>query len=276
MSRLRLLSPAEASRLAGAESPGSQAAVAAPRTLHEGFRAQARRRPDAVALVGEDGVVTYGALDARAARLARDLRARGVGPETIVGVAAGRSTPLPLAILAVLKAGGAYLPLDPDYPDERLHYMLADAAPAGPGRARADVPAGPGRGSGPRARSGRGHAGPVDAGGPARDGRPTASPRPPTAEGSPGPTASPTSSTPRAPPAGPRASWSPTRNVARLFGGHRGPGSASARDDVWTLFHSPAFDFSVWELWGALLHGGRIVVVPYSVTPLAGGVRSAC
>ena len=56
-------------------------------------------------------------------------------------------------------------------------------------------------------------------------------------------------------------------NVLRLFARHRARGSASARDDVWTLFHSLAFDFSVWEIWGALLHGGRLVVVPAADRP---------
>ena len=79
------------------------------------------------------------------------------------------------------------------------------------------------------------------------------------------PTTSPTSSTPRAPPAPPRASRSP---IATWSGCSppRSDGSGSAPDDVWALFHSYAFDFSVWELWGALLAGGRLVIVPRETT----------
>ncbi|MGY2062438.1 AMP-binding protein, partial [Nocardia gipuzkoensis] len=85
--------------------------------------------PDALAVVCGDAELTYGELDRRAARWANVLSSRGVGPETIVAVALPRSAELFVALLAVLKAGGAYLPIDPAYPSDRVAFILADAAP---------------------------------------------------------------------------------------------------------------------------------------------------
>ena len=92
--------------------------------------AQAARTPDAIALCFEGSSLSYAELEARSNRLARALIAEGIGPESIVGVALPRSLDLPIALCAVLKSGAAYLPLDTDYPPERLADMLADAAPA--------------------------------------------------------------------------------------------------------------------------------------------------
>jgi amino acid adenylation domain-containing protein len=94
---------------------------------HELIEAQAARTPDAVAIVYEDRRLTYRELDRRANQLAHYLRKRGVGPETLVGICAERSPELILGMLGVLKAGGAYLPLDPDYPTGRLRFMMEDA-----------------------------------------------------------------------------------------------------------------------------------------------------
>ncbi len=91
------------------------------------FRSQAMRRPAATAVVSGEERVGFGALYAGATRLARRLRARGVGPECVVGICLNRSAALVEAVLATLGAGGAYLPLDPDYPTERLEFMLDDA-----------------------------------------------------------------------------------------------------------------------------------------------------
>ncbi|MBT2400288.1 non-ribosomal peptide synthetase [Streptomyces sp. ISL-100] len=93
------------------------------------FEAQAARNPDAVAVVADGVEVSYAELDARANRLARYLTGRGVGPESLVGLVLERGVDLLTALLGVLKAGGAYLPVDPDYPAERIAYMLRDAAP---------------------------------------------------------------------------------------------------------------------------------------------------
>jgi amino acid adenylation domain-containing protein len=96
--------------------------------LHQLVEAQAERTPDAVAVFAEGERLTYAQLNGRANQLARYLRARGVGPDVIVGIAVERSPAMIVGLLAVLKAGGAYLPLDPTYPAERLAFMLQDAA----------------------------------------------------------------------------------------------------------------------------------------------------
>ncbi|MFJ8470244.1 amino acid adenylation domain-containing protein, partial [Streptomyces swartbergensis] len=107
---------------------GNGPAVPAPEaTLTELFEAQAARTPDATAVTAGGIELTYADLDARADRLARRLAGLGVGPESVVGVLMRRSADLVVAILAVLKAGGAYLPVDPDYPAERVAFVLADA-----------------------------------------------------------------------------------------------------------------------------------------------------
>jgi amino acid adenylation domain-containing protein len=100
-----------------------------PRDLcvHEFFEQQAQRTPDAVALIFEDQQLTYGELNARANRLARYLRSKGVGIETPVGMCLDRSLELVVSILGILKAGGTYVPLDAEYPMKRLEYMLSDS-----------------------------------------------------------------------------------------------------------------------------------------------------
>ncbi|HEX2091425.1 MAG TPA: amino acid adenylation domain-containing protein [Longimicrobiaceae bacterium] len=95
--------------------------------VHALFAAQAARTPDAVAVAFRGRTLTYAELDREANRIAHHLRGLGVGPETRVGVCLERTLDLPAALLGVLKAGGAYLPLDPAYPAERLAFMVADA-----------------------------------------------------------------------------------------------------------------------------------------------------
>ncbi len=98
--------------------------------VHELFEAQVERTPEAVAVAYEGGALRYAELNARANRLARHLAERGVGPEARVALCLERSPEMVVAVLGVLKAGAAYVPLDPDYPEDRLRYMLADSAPA--------------------------------------------------------------------------------------------------------------------------------------------------
>ncbi len=100
-----------------------------PSLIHEIFEAQAEQTPHAAALVYNSELLTYAELNAKANQWAHCLRARGIGPDRLVGICLERSSSLVVALLATLKAGGAYLPLDPNYPAERLQYMLEDAAP---------------------------------------------------------------------------------------------------------------------------------------------------
>jgi amino acid adenylation domain-containing protein len=95
--------------------------------LHELFESQAARSPSAVAVVLEGETLTYGELDALVSRMARGLRRRGVRAEVVVGLLAERSFEMVVGLLAILRAGGAYLPLDPSYPAERLSFMVADS-----------------------------------------------------------------------------------------------------------------------------------------------------
>ncbi|MFD3834163.1 amino acid adenylation domain-containing protein [Streptomyces sp. NPDC058621] len=100
-----------------------------PETIPHLFEARTARTPDAVAVIADGVEVSYGELDARANRMARLLTGEGVGPESVVGVCLERGIDLIAALLGVLKAGAAYLPLDPEYPADRIAYMCADAAP---------------------------------------------------------------------------------------------------------------------------------------------------
>ena len=94
--------------------------------LHQLFEEQARRTPEAVAIVFEDRELTYGVLNRCANRLARKLQGLGVGPDVLVGLCVERSVELVIGILGILKAGGAYVPFDPNYPKDRLEFILQD------------------------------------------------------------------------------------------------------------------------------------------------------
>jgi amino acid adenylation domain-containing protein/non-ribosomal peptide synthase protein (TIGR01720 family) len=242
---VEILLPGEREQLLGGSA---DTAVPSSATLPGLFADQAARTPDATAVVYEGARLTYAELDARANRLARLLAARGAGPERLVALALPRSPELVVAVLAVLKTGAAYVPMDPEYPADRLEFMLADADPVllvtasdvAPGLPPCGVPV----------------VTPDES-----LTYPCTAPEAPSLTGDHIAYVIYTSgSTGR-----PKGVAVPHRNVVRLFSatGHWfdfGP------DDVWTLFHSYAFDFSVWELWGALLHGGTLVVVPYAVS----------
>ena len=223
-------------------------------TLGAMFEAQVERSPEATALVFEETTLSYAELNLQANRLAHLLISRGIGPENLVALALPRSAEMVVSLLGILKAGAAYLPLDPDYPAERLAYMLRDAQPACvlttaqiAGRLPETI-----------AQLLLDH--PETAG--ALTQCPATNPSDaeriePLNPQNPAYVIYTSGST-----GAPKGVVVTHQNVGRLFGStahwfHFGP------DDVWTLFHSFAFDFSVWELWGALLYGGRLVVVPH-------------
>ncbi len=129
VNRLPLLSEREREQLV-VELNNERLEYAPEALVPELFEAQVRRAPQALAVVDETQQLTYGELNERADQLARQLRTLGVGPETVVGVCMERSVELVVALLAVLKAGGAYLPLDLSYPAARLAFMLNDAQAA--------------------------------------------------------------------------------------------------------------------------------------------------
>ncbi|MEA2692091.1 MAG: hypothetical protein QOJ16_1478, partial [Acidobacteriota bacterium] len=122
-----LLAAAERHQLFVEWSETESEAVADAPLVHESFRARAAEDPGALAVVAEDGRLTYGELARRAERLARRLSGMGIGRESVVGLAVGRSTALPVGVLGILQAGAAWVPLDPNLPAERLAFLLADS-----------------------------------------------------------------------------------------------------------------------------------------------------
>ncbi|MBO4210961.1 AMP-binding protein, partial [Micromonospora echinofusca] len=125
---LSLLDPAERADILATCDDAT--AYPAGQTIHGLFEERAVETPDAVAVTFEDRSLRYAELNARANQLAHHLRDHGVGPDTLVAVCVERSPEMVVGLLAALKAGGAYLPLDPTYPAERLAYVLADSNPA--------------------------------------------------------------------------------------------------------------------------------------------------
>jgi amino acid adenylation domain-containing protein len=249
VSRIPLLDAAERQEVLEA---GAAASVDYPvACMHELFEQQAAAQPDAPAVTFEGESLSYGELNERANRLAHRLRELGIGRESLVALFLERSFEMVVAVLAVLKAGGAYVPLDPEYPAARLAFVLSDtSAPVVLTQERLLERLPP-------------HEATVvclD-----REDAQLADLSPANLE----PLATPESliyviytsgSTGQ-----PKGVQVEHRQVARLFTATErwygfGPG------DTWVLAHSYAFDVSVWELWGALAHGGRIVVSPFWVT----------
>ncbi|GFM84914.1 hypothetical protein PSCICO_03130 [Pseudomonas cichorii] len=222
-------------------------------TIHARFEAQAQARPDAVALLHEGQSVTYGQLNAQANQVAHRLRLLGIGPDDRVGICVERGPRMIIGLLGILKAGAGYVPLDPAYPLERLAFMLDDSTPLALLTESAHLEHLPAQGI------------PVlllDQ--PEAAGFTEQSEENPQVDGlEPGHLAYviyTSGSTGQ-----PKGVMVEHRNVTRLFSATRVWFDFGA-DDVWALFHSFAFDFSVWEIWGALLHGGRLLLVPQLTT----------
>ncbi|MFF0491443.1 amino acid adenylation domain-containing protein [Nocardia sp. NPDC004068] len=218
-------------------------------TLPDLIAAQARRRPDAAAIRFGDTTISFGELQRRANRVARALIARGAGPETLVAVAVPRTEELPIALLGALVAGAGYLPIDTTYPRQRLEFVLGDAAPTcvlTTAEALESLP-------------------PTDVPVVLLEDTDTLADEPVTDEERIAPlrphnlayviyTSGSTGV--------PKGVGVSHRNVLELFANTQLLFEFD-ETDVWTLFHSFAFDFSVWELWCALANGGAVVVVDY-------------
>lgn len=221
----------------------------APRlTIPELVRARAAETPDAIALTDGDTHLSYRELLARAELTARALRGIGVLPGDRVGVCLERTADLVVSLLAVLVTGAAYVTLDPAYPADRLAYTAEDA---GLGVVLVDDEA-------------TAQDGPFAA-------RVTVSPRTLLERAADTPEAPAWPADPDAPAyviytsgstGRPKGVVVPHRNVAALIATTR-EDFAFGAEDTWTWFHSAAFDFSVWEIWGGLATGGRVVAVPY-------------
>jgi amino acid adenylation domain-containing protein len=229
----------------------TQASYPHDKTVHQLFEEQVARTPDRPAVIYEGDSLTYRQLDERANRLAHHLREQGVGPDALVAVCLERSVDLVATLLAVLKAGGAYLPLDPKYPPERLRFQVDDAGARQlittsslAGRVPIAVPS----------------VTLLDTDAENIAACPASAPAPNVSpdnliyclytSGSTGT---------------PKGVLLEHRNVTRLLVNDRLQFTFGA-DDVWTMFHTYCFDFSVWEMYGALLYGGKLVVVPRCVT----------
>ncbi len=256
LSRMELLTAPERAELLGPDGPANRplttaadGAATAPRLAWERLSEHIGRTPTAVAVSGGGRRLTYAELDAASLALAGRLRAAGIGPRSLVGVCLGRSVDLAVALLGVWRAGAAYLPLDPAHPRARREFTIADAGvewvvtddtgrAAVEGLAVGVVPL-----TDTTATAGAGAVAAAD-----------------LASVVPGPDSLAYVIYTSGSTGQPKGVEVTHANLAWLLGAadhHFGFGA----DDVWTLLHSPAFDFSVWELWGPLTSGGRVVVL---------------
>ena len=248
--RLMLATVEEQRLLSRWASPGKT--FDADGTIHRRFEEVVGRTPDATALLHDGKSVSYGGLNARANRLAHHLIRCGVCPEDRVALCAERGVEMIVGLLAILKAGGGYVPLDPASPPERLAWMLDDSAPAAV-LVQATT----------RARMGGTAAPLIDLDDPrwlGVDAEDEAAVNPSV------PGLHPrclayviytSGSTGR-----PKGVMVEHHSVVRLFLATQ-EWFDFCPDDVWALFHSVAFDVSVWEIWGALLCGARLLIVPH-------------
>ncbi|WP_369829067.1 amino acid adenylation domain-containing protein, partial [Mycobacterium sp. 852002-50816_SCH5313054-b] len=247
LSSMDVLDTAEHARLQRwGNRTGLTQPVGVPVSIPVLFGAQVARTPDAVAISAGERSWTYREVKQAANRLAHLLTGQGVGPGQRVALLLPRSADAVVAMLAVLKTGAAYVPIDPTVPAARMGFVLDDAAP---------IAAITTAGLADRLH-GRGVA-VIDINDPAIDRQPS------TALPAPAPDdiayliyTSGTTGTPK-------GVAIPHRNVTRLL--ETLDADLELAGQVWSQCHSLAFDFSVWEIWGALLYGGRLVIVPDSV-----------
>lgn len=221
--------------------------AAEPVSIPVVFAVQVERAPETVALVCRDRSWTYRELDQITNRIAHLLAGNGAGPGEVVGLLVPRSGEAIIGLLAILKTGAAYLPIDPAHPDERIKFMMSDAGPVAV-LTTADL----------GSRFDGLDVSVIEIDDPLIDGQPSSAL--PTPEPDDLAYMTYTSGTTGVP----KAVAVTHHNVTQLVDAVRADLPARP-GEVWSQWHSLVFDVSVWEIWGALLHGGRLVVVPESV-----------
>lgn len=229
----------------------SEEVVFSSKCLHEIFEARASHVPKKIAVSYKDEQISYEELNCRANQLAHQLQSLGVGVNVLVGLCINRSIEMIVGILAILKAGGAYVPIDPNYPSNRIRLLLEDSAVAVVVSA-SDV-AGCLEGFNVKIVCIEENLSPLH-------NQPVTSPLVISDDSNLAYVIYTSGST-----GIPKGVLIEHRNVVRLFEQTHHWFYFDDKD-VWTMFHSVAFDFSVWEIWGALLSGGHLVIVPFEVT----------
>lgn len=219
--------------------------------IHELFERRAESDPERVAVVLGQQTLTYGQLNERANRLARLLRAKGIGPDQLVVIFMERSLEMIVAVLGVLKAGAAYVPLDPAYPRQRVSFVLTDTG-ANMVLTQNDLL--------DQLPDHDAQTICLDSDSPLIDEQSVLNLSNVASSDNIAYVIYTSGST-----GSPKGVMVTHANVVRLLTSTE-PWFGFCQKDVWTLFHSYSFDFSVWEMWGALAYGGRLVVVPYIIS----------